>query len=128
MGHAMNGMLTRGHTPDALIERIHPLLLKIVRRKLAKRDSEEDVVQEIFAKIFASLAAFKGIAPFEHWVSRIAVNTCLNRLRAERARPELRWADLSEKQADALESSVCGQSLHPAETLSGRDIVNHMLS
>ena len=40
---------------------------------------------------------------FPHWVSRIAVNTCLNELRSEKARPELRWADLGEDQAEALE-------------------------
>jgi RNA polymerase sigma-70 factor, ECF subfamily len=31
------------------------------------------------------------------------VNTCLNELRSEKARPELRWADLSQEQADALD-------------------------
>jgi len=112
----------------SLIEQIYPLVIKIVRRNLAKRDSEEDVAQEIFMKIFVSLNTFKNIAPFEHWVSRIAVNACMNRLRAEKVRPELRWSDLPEAQADALEAVVRGKTLQPDEELSIRDFADHLLA
>jgi RNA polymerase sigma-70 factor (ECF subfamily) len=111
-----------------LVEQIYPLVIKIVRRNLARRDSEEDVAQEIFMKIFASLGTFKNIAPFEHWVSRIAVNACMNRLRAEKTRPELRWADLSEAQADALQAVTAGKGLGPGEELSARDLADHLLA
>jgi RNA polymerase sigma-70 factor (ECF subfamily) len=111
-----------------LVGQIYPLIIKIVRRNLARRDSEEDVAQEIFMKIFASLGTFKNIAPFEHWVSRIAVNACMNRLRSEKTRPELRWADLSEAQADALEAVTSGKGLGPGEELSARDLADHLLA
>ncbi len=111
-----------------LVEQTYPLVIKIVRRNLAKRDSEEDVAQEIFMKIFASLDSFKNIAPFDHWVSRIAVNACMNRLRAEKVRPELRWSDLSEAQADALDAVTSGKALHPDEALTIRDFVDYLLA
>src|SRR5476649_1483512 len=53
----------------------------------------------------ASCAAkYRATAPFEHWVSRLALNACLNQLRAEKCRPEWRLADLSEEEAAVVES------------------------
>jgi RNA polymerase sigma factor (sigma-70 family) len=112
---------------EDLIIRVHPQVLRIVRRYLARRDSEEDVVQEILIKVVSRLSTFEGTAPFEHWVARIAVNTCLNRLRAEKARPEWRWADLSEDQADALDAVTAGTELQPGQEFSIRDLVEHLL-
>ena len=112
---------------EQLISQIYPVVIRIVRRNLTRRDSEEDVLQEIFARIFSSLKTYKEVAPFEHWVSRIAFNACMNRFRAERARPEWRWADLPEAQADALDAVTSGKSLHPDEELSVRDLVDHIL-
>jgi len=67
--------------------------------------------------------------PLEHWVSRIAVNTCLSQLKAERSRPELRWADLSEEQCAVLENLASNTSeLHPAQALAAREIVAKLLS
>jgi RNA polymerase sigma-70 factor (ECF subfamily) len=55
------------------------------------------LVQTVFMKVFANLDQYQGRVPVEHWVSRIAVNTCPNALKAEKARPELRWSDLSDE-------------------------------
>ena len=35
-----------------LVQYLHPIVLGIVRRKLPRRAAEEDLVQEIFLKIF----------------------------------------------------------------------------
>ncbi len=88
-----------------LIAHLYPLVRRIVRNHLPKREEEEDLAQEVFLKIFQRLDQFqerRGIA-FEHWVARVAVRTCLDKLRAERRRPELRWADLSDTDRRALE-------------------------
>ena len=86
------------------MDRLYPLILKVVRSHLPQRMAEEDLVQTIFMKVFANLNQFAGQVPVAHWVSRIAVNTCLNALKAEKARPELRWADLSEETQHVVES------------------------
>src|SRR6266446_5818609 len=87
-----------------LFHHLYPLVIKLVRSHLPRRTSEEDLAQTVFMKVFANLQQYSGTVPLEHWVSRIAVNTCLNQLRAEKIRPELRWADLSEAEADVLQS------------------------
>ena len=77
-----------------LMAHLYPLVLKLVRALLPRRTAEEDLVQTVFMKVFAKLDQYAGDVPLEHWVSRIVVNTCINQLRAERVRTEVRWADL----------------------------------
>jgi RNA polymerase sigma-70 factor (ECF subfamily) len=86
------------------MDRLYPLVLKLVRAHLPRRMSEEDLVQTVFMKVFVNLGQYQGIVPLEHWVSRIAVNTCLNALKAEKSRPELRWSELSDEAQHAVES------------------------
>src|SRR3979490_1186202 len=85
-----------------LVRLLYPLVAKMVRAHRPRRTSEEDLSQMIFIKVFQNLSQFSGKVPLEHWVSRIAINTCLNQIASEKARPELRQADLSEEQAAAL--------------------------
>src|SRR6202162_5842600 len=83
----------------ALVRQLYPLVARLVRAHRPTRSAEEDLCQMIFIKILQKLSQFSGKVPLEHWVSRIAVNTCINQIQAEKARPELREADLSEEQA-----------------------------
>src|SRR5580698_5757909 len=108
-GFASEAELARLRRPDdagarELLHRFYPLVRKLVRSHLPRRTSEEDLCQTIFMKIFANLETYSGKVPVEHWVSRIAVNTCLNALQAEKIRPELRWADLPVEEAEVLQS------------------------
>ncbi len=48
----------------------------------------EDVVQEVFLKVFRSLPGFKGDSAFSTWLFRITRNVCLDLLRSGRHRPE----------------------------------------
>src|ERR1017187_2702698 len=53
--------------------------------RFARHDAElNDSCQEIFVKAYQNLKSFRGEAPFEHWVSRIAVRSCYAFLRATR--------------------------------------------
>lgn len=44
----------------------------------------QDLVQEVFVKVWESLAKFKGNSQVSTWIYRIAVNTCLMRLRKKK--------------------------------------------
>jgi RNA polymerase sigma-70 factor (ECF subfamily) len=53
--------------------------------RFARNDHElDDVCQEIFIKAYHNLDRFRGDAPFEHWLSRIAVRACYDLLRKTR--------------------------------------------
>lgn len=82
----------------------------------------------IFIKVFQKLSQFSGKVPLEHWVSRVAVNTCLNQIEAEKARPELRYADLSEEEQAVVENlATSARELAPDERLASRQLVEHLL-
>jgi RNA polymerase sigma factor (sigma-70 family) len=111
-----------------LIRQLYPLVAKIVRGYRPRRTAEEDLAQMIFVKVFQNLAQYSGKVPISHWVSRIAVNTCRNQLMAEKARPELRHADLSEEQTAMLENLASEDALSPDRKLAARDLVEKLLA
>lgn len=101
--------LARGRQGDeqAILELFHymyPHVAKLVQSNLPSREAAEDLVQKVCIKVVTHLNQFSGKVPFLHWVSRISVNTCLNQIRHERYRPELRLADLSEEEAGVIEN------------------------
>ncbi|HVV73852.1 MAG TPA: sigma factor, partial [Verrucomicrobiae bacterium] len=55
----------------SLVEYLSPFVTRIVRRKLPRGAAEEDLVQEIFSKMFEKLDQYRGEVPLNHWVSRI---------------------------------------------------------
>jgi RNA polymerase sigma-70 factor (ECF subfamily) len=111
-----------------LVRRLYPLVAKLVRAHRPRRTSEEDLCQMIFIKMFQKLSQFSGKVPLEHWVSRIAVNTCLNQIAAEKVRLELRHADLSEEENAVLENLASSSSeLAPDQRLASRQLIEHLL-
>lgn len=112
-----------------LIVHLTPLVTKIVRSHLPRRTSEEDLMQAVFIKVFTRLDQFRGEVPLEHWVSRVAVNTCLNEISREKVRPELRHADLSEDEEAVLQNLAANTADLPAEqNVASRELVEKMLA
>jgi len=111
-----------------LVEHLYPLVIRIVRSHLPRRVLEEDLAQDIFLKMFTRLDQYAGAVPFTHWVSRIAVTTCIDQLRAQKRRPELRWADLSETEAEVLESVMSDTEAEaPNDGLAARELVRRLM-
>ncbi len=112
----------------ALVRQLYPLVSKLVRTHRPRRTAEEDLCQMIFIKVFQKLSQFSGKVPLEHWVSRIAVNTCLNQIESERVRPELRHADLSEEEQAVVENlATSADELAPDRRFASRQLVEHLL-
>jgi RNA polymerase sigma-70 factor (ECF subfamily) len=111
-----------------LVRRLYPLVTKMVRSHRPRRTSEEDLCQMIFIKVFQKLGQFSGKVPLEHWVSRIAVNTCLSQIESERIRPELRHADLTEEEQAVVENlATSTDELAPDRQLASRQLVEYLL-
>jgi RNA polymerase sigma-70 factor (ECF subfamily) len=111
-----------------LHEKIFPLVIRIIRSHLAPRTIEEDLCQIIFARIFHRPHQYSGLAPFEHWVSRVAINVCLNQIETERIRPELRYADLSHEQRKAAKQLTSSFAEIPEEQSElAREVVTKLL-
>lgn len=93
-----------------LVETLYPLIAGIIRNHLRREADREDVAQEVFVKIFANLGQYQGRQPFDHWVSRIALNTCHDWLRRIAARPLVSYSDLAEEERDILERTLAAEA------------------
>ncbi len=114
-----------------LVEHLYPLVIKIVRSHRPRRAAEEDLAQEVFVKLFTRLDQYEGRdgVPLDHWISRVAVTTCLDALRAEKRRPEWRWADLGEGERAWVEYFTGTEpAAAPADAQSAREAVELLLS
>jgi len=112
-----------------LVRSLYPLVAKLVRAHRPVRAAEEDLCQMIFIKVLRNLSQFSGKVPLAHWVSRIAVNTCINQIQAEKARPELREADLSEEQASVIQNlAATTDDLAPDQSFASRQLVEHLMN
>ena len=112
-----------------LVERLYPVVVRLVRAHLPRRASDEELAQDIFLKMFAALDQYRGAVPIEHWVSRIAVNHCVNAIRAQKSRPEWRMADLPQEHAEMLQAAA-NSTLHEPEThgaAAAREVVEVLL-
>src|ERR1035438_3945141 len=127
------GCLARVRSSDQvaarqLVEHLYPLVIRIVRAHLPRRVPEEDLAQEIFLKMFARLEQFQGVVPFPHWVSRIALTTCIDHLRAQKRRPEYRWAGLSGGEAKVLEAVTADEAAAaPDDAFAAHELVHRLL-
>lgn len=78
--------------------------------------------------MFTRIEQYQGSVPFSHWVSRIAVTTCIDQLRAQKRRPELRWADLSERETDMLDAAITNENeVAPDDAVAARELVQKLL-
>jgi RNA polymerase sigma-70 factor (ECF subfamily) len=126
--------LARGRAGDegAILELFHymyPHVIKLVRANLPVRESAEDLVQQVCIKVIKNLNQFSGRVPFLHWVSRITVNTCLNQIRHEKHRPEIRLADLSKDESVMVEQlATLSSDLDSSQKVAAKELVDKLLA
>ena len=65
-----------------------------VRRMTGTHEDADDLLQDIFLKIWTALPTFRGEAQLYTWVWRIATNETLNWLRREKVRAALRFSSV----------------------------------
>src|SRR5262245_61406912 len=93
---------------------LRPSLLRHCYRMLGTFADAEDLVQDVMLRAWRARDTYAGDAPIEHWLFRIATNTCLNELasRKRRSLPQLERA--SAMPGDPLEELEAASWLTPA--------------
>ena len=112
---------------EPLVRKYSPRLFATARR-YARRESEvEDIVQEVWLKAYQKLAGFRGEAPFEHWLMRLAVRTCYDFLRAHQRNREAVLADLSDAESDWLERFAQQPDTASEDAAAARQLIERVL-
>ena len=70
---------------EAIYERFNRPLFSLIYRYTANREVAEDLLQDVFLKIFSNLQSLRKTETFVSWMYRIAVNTCFGYLRGSKS-------------------------------------------
>jgi RNA polymerase sigma-70 factor (ECF subfamily) len=112
---------------EPLVQKYSPRVFATARR-YARRESEvEDIVQEVWLKSFEKLASFRGEAPFEHWLMRLAVRTCYDFLRGHQRNRESAFSELTETEEDWLERFVVEPDNSPDDSDAAKLLINRVM-
>jgi RNA polymerase sigma-70 factor (ECF subfamily) len=112
---------------EPLVVRYSPRVFATARRYARRDDEVEDVVQEVWSKVYQKLRSFRGDAPFEHWLMRLTVRTCYDFLRAHQRNRERSFSELSEPEADWLDQYVNDPSSASESAAAARELVGKVL-
>lgn len=118
-------MVKQGDEPAArrLVDVLYPQVIRIVRSHLPNRSDDDDDVQEVFMKVFTKIDQYRTEHDlFDHWVARIAINHCRDRLRSLRSRRVLSYADLNAEEATFV-SQLMQETATPQATVSEETLV-----
>jgi RNA polymerase sigma-70 factor (ECF subfamily) len=66
----------------AIYERFSGACYTLALRVLGEPSAAEDIVQEVFLKMFATVRGFRGDAPFGAWLKRLTANATIDVLRS----------------------------------------------
>lgn len=97
---------------DELVDRYRDKALRLVTSTLGSREDVEDIVQEVFIKVYRSLDRFRGDASFSTYLYTVTVNRCRDELRKSKIRKFFSFedwfaadpgTDLSEQNGHTLE-------------------------
>ena len=90
------------------------MVFRVARRMMRNNEDAEDVLQESFQQAFIHLNSFNGGSRFSTWLSRIAINAALMKLRKK----QHLWESLDESNEDEQSShrlDVEDQGLNPEQ-------------
>lgn len=113
---------------EPLIKKYSPRIFATARRYARREDEVEDIVQEVWTKAYQKLASFRGEAPFDHWLMRLAVRTCYDFLRHHQRNRETNFSELSEPEHDWLDRFVAQPQDAHEDVVAARQLVDRILS
>ncbi len=112
---------------EALVVRYQGRVFAAVRRHSRLEDEVEDIVQEIFLKVHQKLSTFRGEAPFQHWLMRLAVRTCYDFLRAHQRNKESPFTDLNPEEMEWLDRFAAAPEMAGDHEDAARSLVGRVL-
>lgn len=91
---------------EVLMRRNNTRLYRTLRALLRDEAEVEDAMQAVYVNAYAKLAAFRGEAQFSTWLTQIAVNEAMGRLRRHRRHPALSLAVVPEADLPTSEAAM----------------------
>jgi RNA polymerase sigma factor (sigma-70 family) len=90
---------------NVLVRKYQERVYWLVRKMVIDHEDANDITQDVFVKVWRSLANFQGNAQLYTWIYKIATNECLTFLSRKKRRFFLPIGDISKELTRKLESS-----------------------
>jgi RNA polymerase sigma-70 factor (ECF subfamily) len=106
----------------AIIKANNRRLYRLARGILRNDGEAEDVVQETYVRAFTHLGEFRGDSSLSTWLSRIAMNEALGRLRRERPGVEFSSLPPGTLEAQIIQFPLMSAADDPEKSMAQREI------
>jgi RNA polymerase sigma-70 factor (ECF subfamily) len=117
-------LIRKGHIEayGDLVRQYHKRVIGYCFSMLSNHTDAEEAAQDIFVKVYQSLAKFKGDSSFSTWLYRITANHCLDILRKRNRRKNVSLESLVEQEGSQI------QKLFATPALADTQLENHQLA
>ena len=95
---------TREEAFNLLLKKYQQKVYWQVRRIIINHDDADDVIQEVFIKVWKNLGSFRQDAQLFTWLYRIATNESLTFLKKKQAKNNVSLDDLTVEMSESLNS------------------------
>ena len=107
---------------NELVTRYQEKVYWIARRVVGTHDDADDVVQDVFVRMFRALKGFRGESGFYTWLYRITMNVSLNAVRTRRFKEFVRYDETTETRAEDVDLPDAGLLRDEYQTILERAI------
>lgn len=95
---------TRQYGFNLLVREYQERIYWHVRKMVIDHDDSDDLVQDIFIKVWKSLHNFRGESQLYTWIYRIATNECLTFLKRKKRKALLSFSSIETDLANKIEA------------------------
>ncbi len=97
---------TRNYGFNLLVREYQERVYWHVRKMVVDHDDADDLVQEIFVKVWKNLGSFREDAKLYTWIYRIATNECLTFLKKKKRKYFVSIGDVTKELSEKLDEDV----------------------
>jgi len=102
---------------ESLVRRHHRGLVNHLQRYTGQREGARDLAQEVFLKVYLSLASFDSKYRFTTWLYRIASNCAIDQLRKREPRTCALQTTARDESGDVTSRTIAGSEPTPHDAL-----------
>ena len=115
---------------ENLFDRYKRLVASIGGRYFRRPEEIDEIIQISFAQAYFQLRYFRGGQDFSFagWISKIAHNTCLDTVRAQKRKPENLLCEFSAPETEILLRDAAKNGKTDENLLDERDLADKLLS
>src|ERR1700731_1338371 len=106
---------------DTLWKQAASTVFNVARRMMRNNEDAEDVLQESFQQAFVHLKSFNGDSRFSTWLSRIAINAALMKLRKKHRLRDVSLDESAEGEESSSRIEVEDDGLNPEQLYAQKE-------